>query len=200
MINLVKFKLEEYSPFDEPKELVALPANNVKPIDSYIEKELIASYNDVLLTAPLYMLTELADLAPLSNIAFKNWVCYLPVPIDFLRLRTVCFDNWNRDVKELITPSHSLYALQRNVYTRGRTEKPFIAINNDMFEIYCATGECTEFSYVVRQHANCNNFNDHLADLIATRCAITILQIFEQNSIAAQLLQDYNVKLENLKI
>ncbi len=214
IINLVKVKLEEYSPFEEPKSLIALPHNNSKPIDSYIENELHTAYNEVLLSVPHYMfVNEISDISitittdtslPLveGQIVVKDNVGYLPIPYDFLRLHTVSFDNWGRDVNSHILTTHPTYALQRNKYTRGKTERPVIAINNDQFEIYSVmpNAACTCFSYVKRQYSNCNLFNDHLADLIATRCAISILQIFEQINIAKSLSEDYTAKLQNLSI
>jgi hypothetical protein len=136
VIKKVKVKLEEFSPFDEPKSLVAIADSNVKPINSYIDETLDTAYDNVLLLVPLHLVKENTTDIASSKVDVKNRVGYMDVPDDYLRLHSVMYDKWQRMVNKAIYPDQAEYALQRNQYTRGGFAKPVVAINNNKFELY----------------------------------------------------------------
>ncbi len=208
--KLVKVKLEEFSPFDEPEGLIALPEKDVKPLDSYIDNSLADAFNDVLLTVPLYLIQEslnsisitfTADASQLADgvMVIASSVGYMPVPTDYLRIFSIEFDSWSRAIVNVIDPTNHIYPLQRNKYTRGGSEKPVVVINDNVFEVYTLESEPSsyKFKYVVKQENNCNYFPDNLSELIALRCAISILSIFDQTALVQGLSQEYAAKLQN---
>lgn len=204
LIKKVKVKLEELSPFDEPSSLLAIPNNDIKPIQSYIDETLDKSFDDVLLSVPLHAIrTTINDYTP--TFTLKDGVGYCPVPDDFLRLYTVAFPEWRRDVKLYITPTTSdTYNLQRNKYTCGKYEKPIVAINDNKFEFYSLKntpikGQYT-FRYIPMTKADTLLFEDGLADYLVLQNAIHVLQIFEQYDKAKTLGEELSNKISVISV
>lgn len=202
VIKKVKVKLEEFSPFDEPKSLVAIADSNVKPINSYIEETLDTAYDDVLLLAPLHLVKENVSDIYDEKIDVVKKVGYLEVPDDYLRLHSVMFDKWERMVNRVIYPDQAEYALQRNEYTRGGFAKPVIAINNNKFEIYSIrpTMKCECFKYIPQTIEGKSVFEDTLIDMIVLQCAILVLEVFEQTNKAQVLSQELSNLINSYKV
>jgi hypothetical protein len=201
VIKKVKVKLEEFSPFDEPKSLVAI-ASNVKPINSYIEETLDSAYDDVLLLAPLHLIKDnVIDISSTSTTIEKK-VGYKDVPDDYLRVHSVMYDKWKRMVNRVIYPYQAEYALQRNEYTRGGLVKPVIAINNNKFEIYSIkpSMKCECFKYIPKTTEGNSEFEDALIDMIVLQCAILILEVFEQTGKAQVLSQELSNLINTYRI
>jgi hypothetical protein len=193
--------LEEFSPFDEPKSLVAI-ASNVKPINSYIEETLDSAYDDVLLLAPLHLIKDnVIDISSTSTTIEKK-VGYKDVPDDYLRVHSVMYDKWKRMVNRVIYPDQAEYALQRNEYTRGGLVKPVIAINNNKFEIYSIkpSMKCECFKYIPKTTEGNSEFEDALIDMIVLQCAILILEVFEQTGKAQVLSQELSNLINTYRI
>lgn len=205
IIKKVKVKLEELSPFDEPSSLLAVPNNDVKPIHSYIEDTLDKSFDDVLLSVPLHAIREtLKDYAPKFSVNDEG-VGSCAVPQDFLRLYTVLFPEWRRAVKGYITPTTSdAYNLQRNKYTRGKFEKPIIAINDNAFEIYSLKGAPElgkyTFRYIPTTSTGTSVFEDGLAEYLVLQNAVHILQIFEQYDKVKTLSEELSNKISVISV
>lgn len=202
VIKKVKVKLEEFSPFDEPKSLVAIADSNVKPINSYIEETLDIAYDDVLLLAPLHLIKENVSDIYDEKIEVVKKVGYLEVPDDYLRLHSVMFDKWKRMVNRVIYPDQAEYALQRNEYTRGGIAKPVIAINNNKFEIYSIkpSMKCECFKYIPKTTEGNSDFEDALIDMIVLQCAILVLEVFEQTNKAQVLSQELSNLINSYKV
>jgi hypothetical protein len=202
VIKKVKVKLEEFSPFDEPKSLVAIQDSNVKPINSYIEETLDTAYDDVLLLAPLHLIKENVSDIYDEKIEVVKKVGYLEVPDDFLRLHSVMFDKWKRMVNRVIYPNQAEYALQRNEYTRGGLAKPIIAINNNKFEIYSIrpTMKCEYFKFIPKTIEGNSEFEDTLIDIVVLQCAILVLEIFEQTNKAQVLSQELSNLINSYRV
>jgi hypothetical protein len=201
VIKKVKVKLEEFSPFDEPKSLVAI-ASNVKPINSYIEETLDSAYDDVLLLAPLHLIKDnVIDISSTSTTIEKK-VGYKDVPDNYLRVHSVMYDKWKRMVNRVIYPDQAEYALQRNEYTRGGLVKPVIAINNNKFEIYSIkpSMKCECFKYIPKTTEGNSEFEDALIDMIVLQCAILILEVFEQTGKAQVLSQELSNLINTYRI
>lgn len=202
VIRKVKVKLEEFSPFDEPKPLVAIEDSNVKPINSYIEETLDTAYDNVLLLAPLHLIKDSVVDISSDPITIKRKVGYKDVPDDFLRLHSVMYDKWKRMVYRVIYPDQPEYALQRNEYTRGGIAKPVIAINNNKFEIYSIspTMECEYFNYIPKTIQGNGYFEDTLIDMVVMQCAILVLEVFEQTNKAQVLSQELSNLINSYKV
>lgn len=202
VIKKVKVKLEEFSPFDEPKSLVAITNSNVKPIDSYIEETLDVAYDDILLLAPLHLIKDNVSDIHNEKIDIVKKVGYLEVPDDYLRLHSVMFDKWKRMVNRVIYPDQPEYALQRNEYTRGGLVKPVIAINNNKFEMYSIkpTMKCECFKYIPKTMQGNGYFEDTLTDMIVLQCTILVLEVFEQTNKAQVLSQELSNLINSYKV
>lgn len=206
IIKRVKVKLEELSPFDEPSNFLAIPDNSVKPIQNYIDDTLDKSFDDVLLSVPLHFIREAITNYSPEIIIDNEGVGTCAVPENFLRLHTVSFPEWRRDVKAYITPAvnSSAYNLQRNRYTRGKFEKPVIAINNGKFEIYTLKKEPILGQYTFRYIPITENgtllFEDGLSEYLVIQNAIHILQIFEQNDKAKILSEELSNKIKVISV
>lgn len=179
----IKAKLEELSPFEEPDALVAIATSDVKPMDSYITEMLTCACDDVLSAVPLHLVREtVKDIDAAGGMSVAEGVGYVDVPCDFLRLHTVRFGKWRRDVKAAITPESPSYVLQRNKYTRGGMEKPVVAVNDGRFEIYSVSegDECEVFRYIPMTCEGCDEFEDSIAEMVVLRCAVLVLEVFSE--------------------
>ncbi len=209
VVKLVKVMLEELSPFDEPAAMLAVPNNDVKPVESYIQSTLDKSFDDILLFMPLYVIqktfTDYASVSPSPTITLKDGVGYCPVPADFLRLYAFTFSEWSRTVTTHITPENAnAYALQRNKYTRGKFEKPVVAINNGKFEFYSLkavpTAGTFTMKYIPKTEKNKGAFEKGLVDYLVLQNAIDVLNIFEQHDKAKELSAELYNKIKAITL
>lgn len=186
----VKAKLEELSPFSEPSALLAVANNDVKPVDSYIEETMDNAFDKVLLYVPLYLVKETIK-SVADTVAIDEGVGTLEVPTDYLRLHTVLFPEWRRPVHVCIGESNPLYILQRNPNTRGKYEKPVVAISDNTFEIYSlkAVSEGV-FKYIPKTEKDTLSFEDSLTQFLIIQCALDVLTIFEQTEKAKALSEE----------
>ena len=202
VIRQVKAKLEEFSPFEEPGGLLAVEGNNIKPTQEYIEAVLDKSFDQVLLVCPIYMVRETFEDISNSTIevlqdthgGLVHYIGYAYLPDDFLRLHSVKFQGWRRLVNNVISSDNPLYAQQRNPYTRGRTEKPVVAINDGKFEFYCipqGKAKIEVFKYIPQTIVGTQWFEDSLAELLVLQTAINVLLYYEENQKAEYLKKKY---------
>ena len=175
----IKAKLEELSPFSEPSALLAVSNNDVKPIDSYIEETIDISFDKVLLLSPLHLIKDAVKLLT-TTVTLNAGVGNVAAPADYLRLHTVFYPEWRRPVNVCIGVENPLYLLQRNPNTRGKYEKPVVAIDNGVFEIYSLKTTTGTFKYIPKTAKNTATFEDSLVPLLIVQCAIDVLVIFEQ--------------------
>lgn len=196
----VKARLEEYSPFEEPDQLLADPSGDVKPLDAYIEEAIDTACNTILLSVPLSLVRHtVQDVPGIGGIAIEDGeVGVLDVPCDYLRLYRVKCSTWRRAVSVAVDESSPIYPLQRNRYTRGRTEKPVVAIAGNRFEIYSMPDGtvCTEFRYVPRCDDGCPEFEANIAEFVIEECAAVILETFSEIEKARQIRSYYMSKLK----
>jgi len=198
VVKAVKARLDEFSPFEEPEELVALAQSEVKPLDSIIENILAKAQDDVLMVVPLDLventivditseangISTLGQTPVMGRLAGDTNVGWLKMPHNFLRLHTAKFDVWRRAVKETVSSESDKYLEQRNPYTRGKTEKPVICTNDGYFEVYSlpfAVTEqthCTKFSYIPKTDQFETTFEDSIAPLVILEAARVCCEIF----------------------
>lgn len=212
LIAAVKARLDEFSPFEEPKALVAVAASDVKPVTAVIEHCLPRSADAALQLAPTHLIHSTNDLtlpangtpqfggSPVLSLDPDDpEVGLLRIPEDYLRLHTVRFAHWRRDVHRAISPDSPDYILQRNPHTRGRAERPKVAVNNGFFEIYSLPDNpvCRSFLYVPRTTDTCPAFDDDLAPLIILETAKDVLEIYGNLNGAKTLIEEQQKWLQS---
>jgi len=199
IIAAVKVKLEELTPFSEG--LVVLSSStDVKPIQSYIDKTLNEASDEVRMLLPLHMLP--ADVIS-GTVTVTNGVGVLPLASDYLRLYAIKAPEWAREVNRPISVENPEYLLQSNPHTRGKSQKPVVAINRTttgrILELYTvATAELTKQLYVKQVVAETNP--DPLVPYIVLMCAIKVCDIFGEKENSDALTKDLTqmIKLQAL--
>lgn len=146
LISRVQTKLDEKSPFDEPRSLIAAAGDSsydkVKPITMYIDDLLDEAANDCLRMLPLSLVGKdvqkislLGPSAPAADAAKQvvvtDGVGVLPLSDNgithYIRLLRVRADGWKKEVTSFITSADSYYLVQQNPSTRGKLCKPVVA-------------------------------------------------------------------------
>ena len=185
LIAAVKVKMEELTPFNEGVVVLA-SSSNVKPITSYIDATLNEASDEALMILPLHLITP--SVLP-GSMSGANGIGSLELPDDFLRLYALKVSTWQRDVCETISETHPAYALQRNPYTRGKSEKPVAVILHDgtkkKLECYSVTGATPTVEkklYVKRVAAEANPAN--LLIYVIYLCAIKVYATIERPDMA----------------
>ena len=130
LIEAVKVKLEEISPFDEPQSFIAAgdnAANTVKPIISYINSTLDEAAKRCLYSLPLSLLHADVEHSKPAMYIDEHGVGIFPIGrnIRMVRFRHPAL---LRDITAFITTEDALYLLQQNRYTRGGIAKPVAVI------------------------------------------------------------------------
>lgn len=218
IIKAVKGRLDEFSPFEEPTSLVALPTSDVKPMDSIIESVLAKAQDSVLMVVPLYLVEETTlDITQEANghatasgmdvmgrMSGDAQVGVMKMPSDFLRLHTVKFDTWRRVVNKTYNEGNEMYKIQRNPHTRGKNEKPVICTIDGYFEIYSLTFDqgdgvdhCTKFRYIPRTLDSAVDFEDSIAPLVILEAARMCLETFGDINGVKALAQEEATWLNN---
>jgi hypothetical protein len=203
--DLVIVKLEEYSQFmtkggdSGPVLFDWENLDEIKPIYSYIDKQLQESADEVLSFAPLHKLYPVV-LSDHTVEASNDGTGVITLPDDYLRLYRIKMLEWSTPVSIAISVDHPLYRDQFNRYTRGHQDKPVV--------VFMTKGTTKTLSYysVKENHAisellyikhfdEQDKYDNSVAELIALNCAKKVLEVFgntEQVNLIASEMQ--NVK------
>ncbi len=145
-IEAVKVKLEEISPFEEPASFIAAgdtAINSVKPIISYIEKNLDEAARNCLRSLPLSLLH--ADIERKTDgfsvdVNGVGVITGIHANYRYVRFRHTAL---KRDITAFITSEDPLYLVQQNEDVRGGLAKPVAVLasfhdgtNAGQMEIY----------------------------------------------------------------
>lgn len=214
-IHLVRVKLEEVSPFDDPASFLAAGDDaslKVKPIDTYIVGEAGAALRDVLLSAPLHVLACATDSSLVLHATVKGGVAVADLPGDFLRLVEVRMPGWERSVIIPIRSTDPAYVLQQNRWTRGGTAKPVAALRGagelgvKSLELYSLPDtedgsevETDVFRYIPFRFcpdADCADWMPSCAAQYAVPlCAARVLRLFGQENAAQAIEKEVSEQL-----
>lgn len=143
LIDMVKVKMEEYTPFAETT-LIAAPEEigfEVRPIVSYIEQTIEESANEILLQVPLHYIEAQAlrcEAVYLNDIGYGK----IELSSDYIRPHTIHMATWRRPVHVCSKWGDPKSRLQYNRWTRGGQEKPVIverSIPSGKAELYYYT-------------------------------------------------------------
>ena len=181
IIQAVKVKLEELSPFDEGMAVLG-SQTDVKPLTSYIEQTLDEASDEVLLFLPMHLLTP----SDISNptLTVTDGVGYIDVPTDYHRLYCLMLSTWERPATRPISVDSPEYNAQQNKYTRGKNAKPVVAVavksGKRVFELYSAEEAgvtVTKAQYIKKVKAEDNP--DRLIPYIVLACAAKVCGIYK---------------------
>lgn len=146
-IEAVKVKLEEISPFKEPDHFIDGTSDPdfdcVKPIVSYIEKNLDEAAQNCLRSLPLSLLHADIDRKTNGFSVDVNGVGFITGIHANYRYVRFSHDALKRDITAFITSEDPLYLVQQNEHVRGGLAKPVAVLasfhdgsNASQIEIY----------------------------------------------------------------
>jgi len=202
LISAVKVKLEELTPFAEGLVVLA-SESDVKPITSYIDVTLDEASDEMLMLLPLHLLTPTIIPAAMAGAA---GIGYLVLPADYLRLYALKVDTWAREVNRPISTDNPEYKLQSNPHTRGKSQKPIVAINYtagagrrlECYSVEAGTPVVEKKLYIKKIVAEDNPEN--LAIYLIYLCAIKVYGIIERADMAKVLAEELSnlIKIQTL--
>ena len=202
IIERVKARLEEISPFDEPGNFIASGDGSlVKPVTSYIEDLLEVSNKDMLLSLPLHLLRNDVKLLLPKHETDKNGVVSFDVPEDFLRFCSIKMKCWDREVDSICRPGSALYQLQKNKYTRGGIYKPVAAIvtknGKNVFECYTVEydgNEPVEYFYYLPERL-LEQVQSDIQEYVVLRCTALVCSVFGLEKYVEQFTNELNERI-----
>lgn len=146
-IDAVKVKIEEISPFKEPDHFIDGTSDPdfdcVKPIVSYIEKNLDEAAQNCLRSLPLSLLHADIERKTDGFSVDVNGVGFITGIHANYRYVRFCHEALKRDITAFITSEDPLYLVQQNEHVRGGLAKPVAVLasfhdgsNAGQIEIY----------------------------------------------------------------
>lgn len=127
LIDRVKVKLEEYTPFAESTALAASESMGfeTKPIVSYIRQTLEEAANEVLMTLPLHLIRA-EKMYIIDQIKYDNGSGVVGLSDSFLRVHRFKMRDWKTALHHAEFEGSPIAELQDNPYTMGRPHKPVL--------------------------------------------------------------------------
>lgn len=208
LINAVKVKLEEFSPFEgisgsglQVETNSAYAEDSIRPIHTYIDRTLDETADEVLLTVPLERIFSSQTVKDLGSVTIgSDLVGTLSVPDDYLRLYEFKMTSWSKKVTMPITPLGNpvAYQDQQNPFLRGKQIYPVLALNNRTFEVYSAasSSDTVETAKYVA-HTAAENVQADLQQFIVVLCAAKVLEIFNRAQDAQVFRTEYASMITN---
>ena len=117
LIELVKVKLDELSPFDDGSD---------HPIDKYLDPLLDRAAEQVLREAPLGLLRHDIIQLTTSNSVLSDSVVTITIPDSVLRVVSVNLPGWVRPITVIHPEGSSEDAIQRLSITRSKPSRPTV--------------------------------------------------------------------------
>jgi hypothetical protein len=133
LIDRVKVKMEEYTPFSEVA-MIAAPEQagfEVKPIVSYIDKTLEESANEVLMTLPLNLIRS-EEMVIIDQIKHPDGTGVIGLGDNFLRVHSFKMKDWKHTLHYSVQEDSEVAELQENPYTMGRIHKPVLVYHRSL--------------------------------------------------------------------
>lgn len=207
--NLVKVKLEEYSPYTPDKNGPLLQGNDafdeVDPIFAYIKEHLAEAANEMLLIAPLNRLYY----KECANTAHEDdddiYIGRVELPSDYLRIHTFKMECWKKALHDTAKIGDPVYSQQVYPATRGHIWKPVAVeelglkeggtVDTPCLIYYSTDGDHTVETYKYIPTFNENGMYDSMvAELIALNCAKKVCEVFERT----EALQIINKEMQHV--
>lgn len=221
LVQKVKVKLEELSPFDYDKtNMIALQELHpndkqleVNPIYSYIEASLDDSCNEVLKIIPLHMITpRVYDHQ--SNEQIKGTKYYKVIynlPDDYLRLHSVQLTDWVRPIMDASSYEREDGVFSGNIYTMGKPTRPIViedyGTSDDIMtkQLHCFSTRSGDANaplrYVPKFETTDNNGDkegnsNKLANLYALMTAMNVQLVYGNENAYKQLSAEYQLLIK----
>lgn len=210
LIEEVKTKMEEISPFDEPDNFIVAGGDasydKVKAIVSYIKQELPNAISYCLSTLPLSLLAADVKCIEVKNIHIdKNCVGILDNMYDWFRYARVSVpEYWRRDVTSFLTSSDAMYLVEQHPYVGSGACKPKVVVVPELgvLELHSFPGHANEdidtevnvyyINPVVAKVNDDFDIESAISDYISLRCAECVYNIFgmQQSAIMAKMFNE----------
>lgn len=182
LLDLVKSKIDELTPFDGGLTLITAPGNTGNnPIETYIDQFLNESAKETLLEAPPHVLPLTAF--TIISYDLSNRKAIITLPSDYLRVGSIKFSSWQRPVYEAIYPGDPAYSKQFNRWLRGGTARPSAVWISEAgagklvcYGVTSNTGN--DLKYVALMVAE--DMPDILLESLTWHCAHVTLQVFDK--------------------
>lgn len=211
IINVVKLKLDELLPEGEGVQFALETEPNVtNPLDLFINGILDECTKQVMLMAPIHILTPLTASPTVTTITtYPNGrkSCSVELPADFLRLHTLKLSDWERAVNIPGSVSDSRYKRQGNQWMCGTISKPeaFLAHRNvsgtvkrilEAYTTLVAVPAIGQFLYIAETLPE--NLQDNIVDALTWYAAGRILQITERLDLAQKATEMVTLCFNNM--
>lgn len=208
LIDRVKVKMEEYTPFAE-SAMIAAPESmgfDVKPIVSYIKRTLDESCNEVLMVLPLNLIRS-SQMVIIDQIKNADGSGVLGLGDSFLRVHSFKMKDWKKTLHNAEREDGDIAELQENPYTRGKVYKPVLVYHrslsvfpkNKALSYYsCETNSTQEIDIAWQVSAfDKDNIQEDLADFYVLNCAKKVYGIFGMTDKAALMTTELNGLIDN---
>jgi hypothetical protein len=197
--------MDEWTPFDSTPML--LGANEaMQPVSYQIEEVLDACTDFILRNAPLRCVTS-TDMSPLPTVTVVERVGYVTLPVDFLRLNMIMFDDWINPVRVFQEYNSKTADMQRFPWIRGNRRKPVCVLNETggekILECYTTDGSISKFVYVASSHFDATDkdiMNGDATDLLVSYAASVIYNRTNENEFEKMALQAYQQTEQRIRI
>ena len=223
LVQKVKVKLEELSPFDYDKtDMIALEGIvpndkqlEINPIYSYIDASLNDSCNEVLNSIPLNLITPREYNGVPDIIAIKRTSYYKAVfnlPKDYLRLYSVCLHDWCRQVMKVASYEMEQGVFSGNIYTMGKPSRPMaiedygMIDGNQIKQLHCYSTKRisneSQLRYVPRFETedfggDAENNCEKLSNLYSLMTAMNVCLIYGNKNGYELLSAEYQLMLKS---
>jgi len=199
IINRVKAKLDELTPFNEG--LVVTGSSFTDLTYKYINEVLDESLYDLTMGASILAL-PLFDLTLSEGMTNSDNVLIVKLPLDCIRVASVKLPTWKRDVTKFITPESNNYALQFNRWTRGNSDKPVVALTGSAPDKYieCYTTDMltatsnTKIGKYIKKLTSAT-LTDLLFDPLTWLMTSKVLLIFEKEKLSELAFKEFQKSL-----
>lgn len=217
LIEAVKVKLEEISPFEEPNNFIKAgdtAINSIKPIISYIERTLDEAAHNCLRSLPLMLLH--ADIQSKTDgfSVDKNGVGLVTginATYRYIRFHHAALQ---RDITAFVSSENPMYLLQQNRHVHGGTAKPVAVLasfhdgtNAGQLEIYSfkpkmaenfdPSAVSTDFVLLyVNTEKTAENVLSPIDEFIVLECAAMVAEILNDTAKAQIYREEKTTKLQ----
>jgi hypothetical protein len=200
LIELVKTKIDELTPFDGGLALITATGNtNLNPIETYIEQFLDESAKETLLEAP----SRVLPMTAFETITYDlpNKKATLTLEDDYLRVGVLKFSTWERPVYSALYPGDPRYSKQFNRWLRGGIARPaayYINVGGIGYLICYGIEAATdnEASYVAITIAE--DMPDILLEPMTWHCAFQVLEVYAKDKASEMAYARYTKSLSLL--
>lgn len=224
LIDAVKVKLEEISPFDEPDSFIAADgdaayADSVKPIKSYIESTIDEAVHNCLRALPLTLLHADIERKTDGLSVDTNGVGIITGINSAYRYIRFRHEALQRDITAFISSEDPLYLLDQNKHVRGGIAKPVAVVasfhdgsNAGQMEIYSfkpkmaenfdASSVSSDFAllYINTEKTagsdSAKQFKSPIEELVVLECAAMVAEILGDVETAKICRQEQSSKIQ----